>query len=147
MTTIIKKPPLDGLVIKIQHIEKDILQNNVSLLEAKEQLHNSELFKKVYELEKEQRENNKQLEELKETAKNVLIDNNIKSFESISWTVLKLKKTPWKLVITNNELIPTEYIINTPSINKKELKKDIQEWLIIDWVTIESDYIFNINYK
>jgi hypothetical protein len=71
-----------------------------------------------------------------------MIYNGLKKFEALNWTIIQLNKKPWALVIETEEFIPDEYKKEktTISIDKTALKKDISEWLIIDWVSISEDY-------
>jgi len=82
--------------------------------------------------------------------KQILIDNNIKKFESLDWTTIQLNKKAWVLKIQdldNPELNNYKKDKITTTIDKKALKEDIKEWLIIEWVTIEHDYTLVIKHR
>jgi hypothetical protein len=78
-----------------------------------------------------------------------MISNGLKKFEALNWTIIQLNETPWALIIENEKIVPKEYIIKkiTKTIDKKQLKEDIKEWLILEWVSIKKDYNLVIKYK
>jgi hypothetical protein len=71
-----------------------------------------------------------------------MIESWLKKFEWLDWTIVQLNKKPWALVIENEDLIPKEYFKEktTVTVDKTTLKKDISEWLIIEWCYISEDY-------
>jgi hypothetical protein len=71
-----------------------------------------------------------------------MISSWVKKFEWLNWTIIQLNKSPWSLVIENEDLIPVDYrtskIVTT--IDKKKIKDDIKMWCIVDWCFISEDY-------
>ena len=80
--------------------------------------------------------------EMRNLAKDKMLNAGMKKFEALDWTTIQLNKKPWALVIEDESLIPDEYKKEktTISIDKKQLKEDIKEWVIIDGVSIKEDY-------
>lgn len=115
---------------------------NLKLLNKKEELRKLDLFQEIHDLEISIKQLEKQDEEIREQWKQILLSNWLKKFEALDWTIIQLNETPWALVIENEDLIPKEYKKEkvTISIDKKTLKEDIKQGLIIEWVSIEKDY-------
>lgn len=115
---------------------------NLKLLNKKEELRKLDLFQEIHDLEISIKQLEKQDEEIREQGKQILLSNWLKKFEALDWTIIQLNETPWALVIENEDLIPKEYKKEkvTISIDKKTLKEDIKQGLIIEWVSIEKDY-------
>ena len=115
---------------------------NLKLLNKQEELKNLPLYKEIKELELSLRQLETQDSEIREQGKQVLLSNWLKKFEALDWTIIQLNETPWALVIEDESKIPKEYIKEkvTTSIDKKTLKEDIKQGLIIEWVSIETNY-------
>lgn len=115
---------------------------NLELLNKKEQLKNLPLYIEIQDLETSIKELDKQEEQAKEQGKQIMLESWLKKFEWLDWTIVQLNKTPWALVIEIEDNIPKEYFKEktTVSIDKTTLKKDIAEWLLIEWVYISEDY-------
>ena len=115
---------------------------NLELLNKKEQLKNLPLYIEIQDLEISIKELEKQEEQAKEQGKQIMIESWLKKFEWLDWTIVQLNKKPWALVIENEDLIPKEYFKEktTVTVDKTTLKKDISEWLIIEWCYISEDY-------
>ena len=75
------------------------------------------------------------------------MDSWIKKFEALDWTIIQLNKKPWALVIESEDNIE-EYIKGktTRTIDKKQLKEDIKQWVVIEWVYIKEDYTLAIKH-
>ncbi len=120
---------------------------NLELENLKATLVELEVVKQISQLELELRELKKQDTELKEQGKNILMDSWIKKFEALDWTIIQLNKKPWALVIESEDNIE-EYIKGktTRTIDKKQLKEDIKQWVVIEWVYIKEDYTLAIKH-
>jgi hypothetical protein len=129
----------------------DILKSKKSLelLNKKRELESLSIYKEIKELETEIKSIEKDETELKEKWKKILMDSWIKKFEALDWTTIQLNKKPGKLIIQNEDLIPSDYIKTktTTSIDKKNLKEDIKQGVIVEWVSIETDYTLVIKSK
>lgn len=130
------------IVDELQSIQSSKLKLQANLLIQQEKLKELELYKDIQEIELNIRELDKKESELKETGKQIMIQSWLKKFEALNWTIVQLNKKPWALVIENEDNIPKEYFKEktTVSIDKTTLKKDISEWLVVDWVYISEDY-------
>lgn len=131
-----------GIINFIQQTQTMKSKLNLELLNKKEQLKNLPLFIEIQDLETSIKELDKQEEQAKEQGKQIMIESWLKKFEWLDWTIVQLNKKPWALVIENETLIPKEYFKEktTVSIDKTTLKKDISEWLIVEWCYISEDY-------
>lgn len=98
--------------------------------------------KEIEEMEVLLKEINKEDTELRNTVKETLISAGMKKFEALDGTIVQLNKKPWALVIEDESLVPDEYKKEkiTISVDKKQLKEDIKEGVIIEGVSIKEDY-------
>ena len=131
--------------LKIIWINK--LRLLTELANKKEELEKSSLFQEIREIEKTLFSLNREEKEQKELAKSFLLEKNIKSFKTLFGDEIKLKETPWILVIDDESIKElSEYRKEkiTFSIDKKQLKEDIKQGLIIDWVYIKKDFILDV---
>ena len=137
---------LADLLLNID-VEKSHL--NLELMNCKAELEKSALQIKIKEIETDLKALNKREEELKEIGKNIMINSWLKKFEWLNWEIIQLNKTPWALKIEDESKIPQEYFKTktTTTLDKTTLKNDIKEGLIIEWVSIESDYNLIIKTK
>lgn len=131
-----------SIVDTLNSIELMKANLNLQLLNKQEELKSLDLYKEIKDLEISIKQLEKQDEEIREQGKQILLSNWLKKFEALDWTIIQLNKTPGALVIENEDLVPKEYKKEkvTISIDKKALKEDIKQGLIIEWVSIEEDY-------
>ena len=119
---------------------------NLQLLQKQQQLEKSTLFNEIKDLEYSLKELELQESQRREKGKEIMISSWIKKFEWLNWTIIQLNKSPWSLVIENEDLIPVDYrtskIVTT--IDKKKIKDDIKMWCIVDWCFISEDYVLVI---
>jgi hypothetical protein len=115
---------------------------NLQLLQKKQELEKSTLFNDIKDLEYSLKQIELQEDQRREKGKEIMISSWIKSFTLLSWQTIQLNKTPWSLVIENEDLIPTDYktdkIVTT--IDKKKIKDDIKIWCLVDGCYISEDY-------
>ena len=94
--------------------------------------------------------NIKQETELKNKWIEILQTAWIDKFES-NWTEVRIKTTAWSLKIDDEEKLDDCYkktvTKTTTSIDKNEIKKDMKEWVIIEWVTLEKKVTLEIKQK
>jgi len=126
----------------IQQTQEEKMRLNLELMNKKEELRNNPLQIYINELELKIKELDKKEEETKEQGKQIMISSWLKKFEWLDGTIVQLNKKPWALVIEIEDNIPKEYFKEktTISVDKTSLKKDILEWLIVEWVYISEDY-------
>lgn len=131
-----------SIIDTLNWIDKMKSSLNIELINKEQELKNLALYSEIKELELSIKQLEKQEEEVKEQGKQIMLNAWLKKFEALDWTVIQLNKKPWALIIENEELIPKEYLKEktTVSVDKTTLKKDILEWLIIDWCYISEDY-------
>ncbi len=137
------------IVDTLNKITIDTITKRAELVKKQEEMKGTTIYNEISNLEYELKELSKQDKEIKEQWKQILLDSWIKKFEALDWTIIQLNKKPWKLIITEELLIPTEYRIEktTKSLNKKDIKDNIKQWEIIDWVEIQEDYNLIIKHK
>lgn len=118
-----------------------------SLAEEKEKLESTQFWQNIKQIEKSLRIMDLEEEKVKEEAKQFLIEKNIKILKTLNGDEIKLKETPWRIHIEDENIEELkEYRKETfsISIDKKQLKEDIKQGLIIDWVYIKKEYILDI---
>ena len=126
----------------------DKMKKQIQISELKKKLEESQVYIELKTAEAKLSDFNKQETDLKLQWKKVLLDSWIKKFESLDGTTIQLNKKPGKLVIENEDgLDEYKKEKTTVSIDKKQLKEDIKEWLIIEGVYIEEDYTLVIKQK
>lgn len=112
------------------------------LANKKEELQSSDLYKEVKQLELRVNQLEREENEMREQGKQIMLDSGLKTFTTLEWVVIQLNKKPWSLIIEDESKVPAEYIKEkvTTSIDKKTLKEDISQGLLIEWVYISEDY-------
>ncbi len=112
------------------------------LANKKEELQNSDLYKEVKQLELRLNQLEREEDEMREQGKQIMLDSGLKTFTTLEWVVIQLNKKPGSLIIEDESKVPPEYIKEkvTTSIDKKTLKEDISQGLLIEWVYISEDY-------
>lgn len=139
-----------GLVEAINSKTLEQADLNLTLSNLRAELENSEIAKNIKTIEWDLRELAKEDKELREQGKQILIDSWVKKFEALDWTIIQLNKKPWALVIEDDMLTELDEYRKTKTtitIDKKQLKEDIKEWVIIEWVYIKEDYSLVIKNK
>jgi len=130
------------LIDKVDNIELSIYHTNKLIDEKQKELESTDIYKEIEELEQKLKELDKQNKDLGECWKELLFKLWLKKIETLDGRSIQLDKLPWKLIIEDNTEIPDEYINKKviKSIDKKAIKSDLREWLIIEWVNIKEDY-------
>lgn len=130
------------IVEKINSNMVQSMQLKAKIVDYDREIQESLAYCEKEKLQEQLREIEKQDFELRELAKQKLIDAGMKKFEALDGTIVQLNKKPWALKIEDESVIPEEYKKEkvTISIDKTALKKDVQEWLILDGVYITEDY-------
>ena len=116
---------------------------NLQLLNKKEMLRKLDLFQEIHDLEISIKQLEKQDEDIREQGKQLLLNAWLKKFEALNGTLIQLNETPWRIVIDNEdikELDEYKKAKTTYTIDKKQLKEDILQGVIIGWVRIEKDF-------
>ncbi len=137
------------IVDKLNSITIESLNKKADLANKKEELTRLDLYNDIQDLEQQIRDLGKEDNDIREQWKQLLIDSWVKKFESLNGTTIQLNKKPWKLIIWDEDNIWDEYrkIKTTTTIDKKAVKEDILQWVIIEWVYIEEDYNLVIKHK
>ena len=85
--------------------------------------------------------------QLREQWKDIMMQNNLKEFTTLDWTVVSLQFTPGARVVEEWAFIPDEYwkVQQTRSLDKKAVKDALIEWkLKSEMVYIQKDCKLNI---
>ena len=103
---------------------------------------NSKLSRDISILQSSIKELESEEEKIRDYMKQVMIDSNMKKFQALDGNMVQLDKKPWKLLINDSAIIPSEYKKEkvTILVDKKSLKEDIKQGLIIEGVSILEDY-------
>ena len=111
------------IIDTINAITIEKMTKQIELAKKKEELQMSWIYLKVQQIESEIQELTTKDTEIKKQGKQILLDNNIKKFESIDGTVIQLNKLPWKLVIdkaVDPDLSEYEVEKTTTTVDKKK---------------------------
>ena len=88
--------------------------------------------------------------ELKQQWLKILDKANIDKFEA-NWIEVRKKVWIWSLIIDDADKIDKDYkkeeVKTTIKIDKNAIKKDLKEWVIIDWVHLEQKISLEIKYS
>lgn len=138
MTTITTQGLID--LINAKTLESSNLK--LAIANKRAELEASPIYAEIAELEAKLKEVSKEDTELRDQAKETLINAGMKKFEALDGTIVQLNKKPWALIIEDESLVPSEYKKEkvTISIDKKQLKEDVKEGVIIDGVSIKEDF-------
>ena len=140
----------NGLVTELNKITVTKLQYQCNLNELELELAESDLLARINKGKALIAELNKQETELKNKWIEILQTAWIDKFES-NWTEVRIKTTAWSLKIDDEEKLDDCYkktvTKTTTSIDKNEIKKDMKEWVIIEWVTLEKKVTLEIKQK
>ena len=137
-----------GLIRTLSTIKSKKLEYQSLLTKYEEELANSELMKKIQKWKDMIKDLEKQEIETRKKWISILQDAGIDKF-SANWVEVRLKTSIWKLVVDDENLVPNKYkkeVIKT-TIQKKEIKEDIKQWLKIDWVRIEKETTLEIKFS
>ena len=131
-----------GIVDTINTITVNSIKLKAELVEKKQALQETELYKEIEVLEESIKQLQEQDKEVREKWKNILLDANLKKFEALDGTIIQLNKKPWALVIEDESKIWDDYRKEktTITIDKKAIKDDLKEWVVIEGVYIKEDY-------
>lgn len=138
------------LIEAIQSVTLDKLKAQTLLQELEKELRESDLMQRINKW----KEYLKELEEKETETRNkwikVLELAWIDKFES-NWIEVRIKTSPWKVVIEEESLIPDEFkkttTKTTTTIDKKALWTAIKEWEIIDGAILQKDVSLEIKHK
>ena len=130
-----------------------VLRERLSLqaqLEAKKQeLRELDLYKEINELEKKVSELKIQYDEYTDAIKENMLAVWLKEFTTLDGRQLMLKKSPWKVKITDKEKIEETYSIEkvTKSIDKKTILALLRVWVKVVGAELDTTYTLQIKQK
>jgi len=136
------------LIAELARIKSKTLEYQALVSKLEIELKSSELMQRISKWKELLKELNCEEISMKNKWIEILQKAWIDKFES-NWVQVKLKQSIWRLVVEDEEKIPEEYKKEkiTIQVDKKAIKDDIKEWLIIDGVTIEQTLSLDIKYK
>jgi len=138
------------LIWTLSWIQSKKLQYKELISKLEDELLETDLYKRsitwknlLKELEQEEIELKKQWLEILDKAW-------IDKFEA-NWIEVRKKVWIWSLIIDDADKIDNDYKTEetktTIKINKNEIKKDLKEWVIIQWVHLEQKISLEIKYS
>lgn len=135
-----------GNQIREQQLKKSTLATEI--MNLKEELYQTEFYQMITKKEQELKEIEKQEQDMKNNIVNQMLEFDLKSIE-FNHQKFTLKRTPWSIVINNEQYIPEEYKKEKKEVvvDKKALKEAIQNWLVVDWVDITYSHTLQITPK
>jgi len=136
------------LIWTLAGIQSKKLNYNTLIAKLELELQESELVQRINKGKQMLLELNIEEEKVRQNWIEILQNSNIDKFEA-NGVKVRLKTSAWRLKIENEEEIPDEYKKEktTVAIDKKAIKDDMKEWVIIDWVSIEQTVSLEIKYS
>lgn len=113
----------------------------LQLANLQEELHNSELWKKIEEKQREVRELNDREIAMKDNILAWMIANWLKTVEFTNQR-FTAKQNPWSVNIIDEEMIPQNFkkLKTQVVVDKTAIKKAIQAWEEVVWAEITYGY-------
>lgn len=138
--------PMEWLVNQIISLSATKSQIASQIRDLEETIHQSAEWGKLQELKKTLEYAEIQENEMRESAKNQMIEKDLKKIELMNGMTVQLDATPGALVIEDESKVPEEYWSKkiVSMVDKKKLKADIKEGVFVEGVSIEKDYKFVI---
>lgn len=137
------------LISEISSIQSLKLEYNNILTKLEIELQDSELTRRIMKGKKLLQEVEEKEIALKKQGIDILTKAGIKSFKW-SWCTVSVSETAWRLIIEDDKIIPSDYketvIKETIKIDKKNLKEDVKNGCIIEWVHIEKTVDLKIKF-
>jgi len=137
------------LIWELSRIQTQKLEYKENLIKLKNELEDSMLMARIKKWEAMIKELESKEVELKSKWLEILEKSGIDKFET-DWVEVRKKTSVWRLIVDDENLIPEDYketeTITKTKINKKELKEDIKQWVIIEWCHLEQDIELVIKY-
>lgn len=123
-------------------------QSLITKLEA--ELEESDLVKRINKWKELLREINLQEIETKNQWLEILEKAWLDKFEA-NWIEVRKKISAWSLIIDDQDKIDAEYkeevVKTTIKVDKKKIKADMKDWIVIDWVHLDQKVTLEIKYK
>jgi len=137
------------LISELSEIQSKKLEYTNLIMKLEIELEESDLVRRIMKWKQLLKELKEKEIETKNNGLKVLESANIEKFES-NGVEIRRKVSIWRLVIEDESLIPEHYkeevIKTTIKIDKKEIKDNLKQWEIIDWVKLEQDITLEVKY-
>jgi len=147
MTTITTTP---ALIAELSDITSKKLDYNNQITALQEELAQSELVSRITKWQAMITELNAREVEIKNNWIEILQKAWIDKFEA-NWVEVRIKTTAWSLIIDEESKIPDEYkeevVKTTIKIDKKHIKEDMKNDVIVEWVHIEQKVSLEVKYN
>jgi len=137
------------LIWTLSWIQSKKLEYNSLINKLEIEIEESELVRRLMKWKAMLRELEQEELEIKKQWLLILEKAWINKFEANGIEVRK-KISVWRLVIDNEDNLSEytkEVVKTTKTIDKKAIKEDLKQWLIIDWVHLEKDVTLEIKFK
>lgn len=121
----------------IRTLQNQRASAELQLANLQEELHNSELWKKIEEKQKEVRELNDRETAMKDSILAWMIANWLKTVEFTNQR-FTAKQNPWSVNIIDEEMIPQNFkkLQTKVVVDKTAIKKAIQAWEEVVWAEV-----------
>ena len=137
------------LIWTLSWIQSKKLKYNSLINKLEIEIEESELVRRLMKWKAMLKELEQEEIEIKKQWIDILNNAGINKFEANGIEVRK-KTSVWRLVIDNEDNLSEytkEVVKTTKTIDKKAIKEDLKQWLIIDWVHLEKDVTLEIKFK
>ena len=141
----------DNIIEWLHIITRNKLNLQIELSEINEAIKDLDILQEKINIEAKIKALDKKEVEVKNKGIKIMQDSWIDKFES--WGVeVRVKTTAWSLIVTEQELIPKEFIKTTTkvteTVDKKKLKEAImKDWEVIDGCSINQKVTLEVSYK
>jgi len=141
----------DNIIEWLHIITRNKLNLQIELSEINEAIKDLDILQEKIDIEAKIKELDKKEVEVKNEGIKILQESWIDKFEA-NWVEVRIKTTAWSLIVTEQELIPKEFIKTTTkvteTVDKKKLKEAImKDWEVIDWCKVEQKVSLEVKYK
>lgn len=121
----------------IRTLQNQRASAELQLANLQEELHNSELWKKIEEKQREVRELNDRETAMKDSILAWMIANWLKTVEFTNQR-FTAKQNPWSVNIIDEEIIPQNFkkLQTKVVVDKTAIKKAIQAWEEVVWAEV-----------
>lgn len=121
----------------IRTLQNQRASAELQLANLQEELHNSELWKKIEEKQREVRELNDRETAMKDSILAWMIANWLKTVEFTNQR-FTAKQNPWSVNIIDEEMIPQNFkkLQTKVVVDKTAIKKAIQAWEEVVWAEV-----------
>lgn len=120
------------LIPELRRNDRELSLEKALLSEAEDKLKELPEYKEILRLKASIQNKEGYDTQLREQWRDMMLQANIHDFTTLDWIKIQLNKTPWSLIIDEWAVIDEKYYRIKKEIDKIQIKKDFNAWLIND---------------